>query len=90
MGISSSLFDDFSILGLPKEREVAMQHCLNVVPVNIIEEQKHACDHGLSVDDLITTCMRCMMIKCLGLMVSHVIFTKPLTTFSHSMECRYN
>jgi hypothetical protein len=55
MGISSSLFDDFSILGLPKEREVAMQHCLNVVPVNIIEEQKHPCDHGLSVDDLITT-----------------------------------
>jgi hypothetical protein len=40
MGISSSLFDDFSILGLPKEREVAMQHCLNVVPVNITEEQK--------------------------------------------------
>jgi len=55
MGISSSLFDNFLISGLPKERRVAMQHSLNVVPVNIIEEQKHACDHGLFADDLITT-----------------------------------
>jgi len=32
-----------------------MQHCLNVVLVNIIEEQNHSCDHGLFVNDLITT-----------------------------------
>jgi hypothetical protein len=77
MGISSSLFDDFSILGLPKEREVSMQHFFNVVIVNIIEEQKHACDHGLFVDDLITNLHEMYDDKVPRFDGFHVICIKP-------------
>ena len=54
-----------------------MQHCLNIVLVNIIEGKKHACDHGLSRYNLITTMHEMYDNKFTRFDGSHVNFTNP-------------